>query len=66
MKEKLKKLWAILDGNKTIIGTSIIGVLSYCPLPQPYQAILITVVGILTGVSLEHHRRKGYLSTRKR
>jgi hypothetical protein len=54
-KEFMKKLWAGMDGNKTILGTTLLAVLSNWPLPQPYQAIALLLVTIFTGVSAKQH-----------
>ena len=54
-KEFLKRLWAGLDGNKTILGMTLVTVLTNFPLPQPYQAIALTLVAIFTGYSAKLH-----------
>jgi hypothetical protein len=54
-KELLAKLWAGLDGNKTILGTTLFAVLTKFPLPEPYHSILITIISIWTGVSAYDH-----------
>jgi hypothetical protein len=64
-KQILKDLWLRLDGNKTLIGTAILGILQAFPLAQPYQAIAMALVGLLTGVSAVHRYKKGYFGTEK-
>lgn len=54
-KELLRKLWAGMDGNKTIIGMTLITILTNLPLPQPYQSILLALITIFTGVSAKQH-----------
>ena len=54
-KELLKKLWAGLNGNKTILGMTLVTILTNFPLPQPYQAILLGLVAIFTGYSAKVH-----------
>jgi hypothetical protein len=65
MKTKLQKVWAWLDGNKTIIGSTTIAILEACPIPQPVKGIIISVMALITGASVVHHYQKGYFSTKK-
>ena len=60
-RELLRKLWAGMNGNKTILGTTLIAIITNFPLPQPYQAILLTLISLFTGASAYHHVKKGYL-----
>ena len=62
---KLKKFWAILNGNKTIIGSIVLAVLQYMPIPEPYKAVSIGVVSILTGAALTSHIQKGFFRADK-
>lgn len=64
-KELMKKLWAGLNGNKTILGMTLMTILTNFPLPQPWQAIAIGIVSLWTGVSAAHHVKKGYLKLEK-
>lgn len=66
--ELLKTLWKWLDGNKTIMGTFLLLLLSkfgnswFSPdVVEVLNWILIT----LTGGSLVHHIKKGKLTTKK-
>jgi len=37
---KLKRFWKILDGNKTIIGSITLTVISVVPIPEPYKTTI--------------------------
>lgn len=68
MKEFLKKAWAWMDGNKTIIGTGILLVLDQfgaLVIPLPILTVVTWTVAALTGASLVHHAQKGYFTTNK-
>jgi len=54
-KELLAKLWAGLDGNKTVLGMTLVTILTNFPLPQPYQAILLALVSMFTGYAAKQH-----------
>lgn len=54
-KELLKKLWDGLDGNKTILGMTIVAILQKFPLPEPYHSILLGLIAIFTGYSAKQH-----------
>lgn len=63
-----QKIWAFLSGNKTIIGTILLYIISIDPIMAALGAAYTTVVaiiGLLTGASLLSHAKKGYFSTRK-
>jgi len=61
----MKNLLKRLNGNKTIIGSNIITLLVITPIPEPYKTILISVVGLLTGIAFKDHIKKGYFKTDK-
>ena len=63
--ELLKMFWAAIDGNKTLICSVIITIITYAPLPQPYQQILMAIMLAAGGSSLVHHVQKGYFKTTK-
>jgi hypothetical protein len=61
----LKKFWGVLNGNKTIIGSIILLILQPIPIPEPYKAISIGVVSLLTGAALTSHIEKGFFKANK-
>jgi hypothetical protein len=64
--EWLKKIWKILNGNKTLICTSLLALLEKFPIiPEPYKTIIITILTVLGGASLIHHVQKGYFTPEK-
>lgn len=64
----LQKIWAFLDGNKTIIGTFLLLLLSKFGAgwvsPQMLE-VVIWVIGTITGASFVHHVSKGKLTTKR-
>jgi len=65
----MKVIWKWLNGNKTIIGTFILLLLSQ-PFAQDWfkpemMTLIVWVVRTLTGASLVHHIAKGKFTTKK-
>ena len=65
----LRKIWDWLDGNKTIICSVIVAVLSQNYIkqfvePGLHEFLLWLFIALGTG-ALFHHIKKGYLSTDK-
>jgi hypothetical protein len=67
----IKRIWAWLAGNKTIIvlgswmlltKLNELGIIS---IPENYMELINWVHGILTTGSLTDHIRKGYFTTKK-
>ena len=61
----LKKIWQMLNGNKTIIASMLLLVATNVPIPEPYRSIIIGILTLLTGGAAAHHVAKGYLRTDK-
>ena len=70
MKNRLKKAWSFLDGNKTIIFNSSAAILQQAVLSdiiEPTKGVKFTIGLLFTfgGGSLFHHIKKGYFSRKK-
>lgn len=65
--EILKKIYAWLDGNKTILCTVLwlLIVKGVIPLSPELQSVVEYILMALTGGALADHVRKGYLTTAK-
>jgi len=60
-------LWIKLDGNKTIIGQYLLLFFTQIvKLPQPFQFIVLTIIGLWTGVSTVSHIKKEVVKARAR
>lgn len=62
----LKKLWKLLDGNKTIICSVGLAALEagLIPLTGGWYAFVKTILIVGGGASLLHHVKKGYFTTK--
>lgn len=63
----LEKLWKFLDGNKTIIGTFLLLLLSKFGagwFSAQLLEVIIWVIVTLTGASFVHHVSKGKFTTK--
>jgi hypothetical protein len=60
-----KRIWAILNGNKTIIMSTLLLIATNVPIPEPYKAIIVGLLGLLGGGALAHHIEKGYFTQEK-
>jgi hypothetical protein len=64
----MKNIWKFLDGNKTIFGSVLLLITTIPAVGTALGGSLLvvqTIIGLLTGASLAHHVKKGYLSTKK-
>jgi hypothetical protein len=60
-----KKIWKILEGNKTIIGSITLNILVLIPISEPYKTIVIGIITLLTGAALKSHIDKGFFNQNK-
>jgi hypothetical protein len=61
----LKRIWAILNGNKTIIASTLLLIATNVPIPEPYKTIIVGLLTLLAGGAAAHHVAKGYLRADK-
>ena len=61
----LKKIWQMLNGNKTVICSMLLLIATNVPIPEPYKTIIVGLLSLLGTGSLAHHISKGYLRTDK-
>jgi len=61
----VKKIWQMLNGNKTIIASTLLLIAANVPIPEPYRSIIIGILSLLGTGSLAHHVQKGYFRTDK-
>jgi len=61
----LKRIWQILNGNKTIISSTLLLIATNVPIPEPYKTIIVGILTLLAGGSLAHHVQKGYFTSDK-
>ena len=57
---KWKKFWQKLEGNKTLILSCIATTVSLSPVPEPYKAIVLTILGVLGAKTGYDHIKNGY------
>lgn len=67
MKEFFKKVWEVLNGNKTWICAFIWLLIEkgIIPITGNWYDIIQWILTVITGGSLAHHIAKGYLNTNK-
>ena len=56
--EKIKELYSYLDGNKTIIGTTLLAILNVPAVSSAangWYIPIVTIITLLTGVSAYDH-----------
>lgn len=53
MGEKIRKVWEIVNGSKTIVGNTLLIVGSYMR-DSPAKAMIVALGSLLTGVGLSH------------
>ena len=61
----LKRFWKMLDGNKTIVCTTLLIIVDKVPIPEPYKGIAEAILIALGATALGHHAYKGYFTTKK-
>jgi len=63
----MKKLWGILDNNKTILCLIIWKCIEagLIPLTGGWLTLANIILGALTGGALFHHAKKGHFSIKK-
>jgi len=60
-----KRIWQILNGNKTIIASMLLLIATNVPIPEPFKSIIVGILSLLGGGALAHHAVKGYFSPNK-
>jgi hypothetical protein len=60
-----QRFWAILNGNKTIIASTLLLIATNVPIPEPWKTIIVGILSLCGATALGHHIEKGYFTTEK-